>query len=299
MMAGMPFAAGVAVLVLITFVWGTTFVVVKEALDVLPVALLLALRFTLSGLLFLWVPFRREALRPALILGVLNFVGFGTQTLGLATTTASKAAFITGLSVILTPLAGAALFRARVPARAWAAACLALAGLGLMTLTDGGVAGVNGGDPWVLLTAVAYALYIVYLGRAVEAAPALSLAAMQHVPMAALAWLFALPHVGELPDVPASAWGAVAYLAVVCTALVAVAQTYAQRVVPAHLAALIFVLEPVFAAVFAFLLLGERLGALGWLGGGLVVAAMAVAELRPKRRRARRLAAARAASEGD
>jgi drug/metabolite transporter (DMT)-like permease len=292
MMAGMPFPLGVAVLVLVTVIWGTTFVVVKETLEVLPVPLLLALRFSAAAACFAWVPFHRGAMRPALALGLLAFAGFGTQTLGLDLTTASKAAFITGLSVVLTPMVAAAVFRARVPARAWAAAVVAVGGLGLMTLRGGDVSGVNAGDAWVVGTALAYALYIVVLGRVADAAPALALAGMQHLPMAALAWLWAIPHAHRLPDVPAGAYLAIAYLAVVCTALIAVAQVYAQRVVPAHLAALIFVLEPVFAAFFAFLLLGERLGPLGWLGGGLVVAAMAIAELRPKRRAARRRAAA-------
>lgn len=296
MMAAMPFPLGVAVLVLVTLIWGTTFIVVKETLEVVPVPLLLALRFSLAAACFAWVPFRRAALRPALVLGLLAFAGFGTQTLGLSITTASKAAFITGLSVVLTPMVAAAWLRVGVPARAWAAALVAVAGLALMTLRGGvaggeGIDGVNGGDLWVLGTALAYALYIVYLGRVADAAPALSLAGMQHLPMAALAWIWALPHVGTLPAVPLSAYVAIAYLAVICTALIAVAQVYAQRVVPAHLAALIFVLEPVFASAFAFVLLGERLGAYGWIGGALVVLAMGIAELRPKRRTARRAAA--------
>jgi len=284
MMHVMSFPVGIAVLVGITMVWGTTFVVVKEALDVLPVPLLLALRFSLTAALFLWVPFHKAALKPAMILGLLALAGFGTQTLGLSLTTASKAAFITGLSVVLTPMVSAVWLRTNVPARAWLAALVAVAGLGLMTLRGGEAQGVNGGDLWVLGTALAYALYIVYLGRVAGDAPALALAGMQHLPMAALAWLWAIPHVDVLPTVPLEAYLAVAYLAVIATGLIAVLQTYAQRVVPAHLAALIFVLEPVFASIFAFLLLGERLGPLGLTGAGLVLLAMLIAELRPKRR---------------
>ncbi|MDZ7799918.1 MAG: DMT family transporter [Trueperaceae bacterium] len=290
----MPFPVGVLVLVLVTLLWGTTFVVIKETLTVVPVPLFLALRFTMALAFFVWVPLGRAARRPAMVLGLLSFAGFATQTLGLAVTTASKAAFITGLSVVLTPVVAAAWLRAAVPVRAWMAAFVALGGLGLMTLSGQEVGGVNRGDLWVLVTALAYAVFIVYLGKVAHAAPALALAGWQHLPMAALAWLWAIPHLDALATLPLSAWAGIAYLAAVCTALVAVLQTYAQRVVPAHLAALIFLLEPVFAALFAYLLLGERLGLAGWIGGGLVVLAMALAELKPKR-----LLRARRARAGD
>ncbi len=281
-MARMRPGVGVLTLIAITLVWGTTFVVVKQALATIPVALLLAVRFTLAGLLLSWARFDRRAVRPALVLGLLAFGGFATQTLGLSLTSASKAAFITGLSVILTPMMAALGWRRRVGARAFAAAAVALAGLALMTLR-GGLGGVNAGDLWVLGTALLYALYIVYLGEVANTVSATSLAALQHVPMALLAWLWAAPNLGALASVPLRTYLAILYLAAVATALVAVLQTYAQRVVPSATAALIFVLEPVFAAVFAFLLLGERMGLTGWVGGALVVAAMLMSELRPRR----------------
>ncbi len=279
----MPPAVGAAALVGITLIWGTTFVVIKQALLTIPVPLLLAVRFTMAGLLLSWARFDRRAVKPALVLGVLAFAGFATQTMGLSLTTASKAAFITGLSVILTPLVAAVWLHRSVTGRAYLAALVALAGLGMMTLR-GGVGQINGGDLWVLGTALAYALFIVYLGEVAGRASATSLAALQHVPMALLAWLWALPQVGALRHVPLTTFLAIFYLAAVATALVAVVQTYAQRVVPAHVAAIIFVLEPVVASIFAFFLLGERLGLLGWIGGFLVVAAMFLSELRPRRR---------------
>ncbi len=280
-MPSMTFSLGIAVLVGITLVWGSTFVVIKDALDTVSVPLLLALRFSMAALLLVWVRFDRAALRPSLILGLLAFTGFATQTIGLSTTSASKAAFITGLSVILTPLLGAVWLRTKIPQRAYIAACLAVGGLGLMTLTS--VQGVNIGDVWVIATAFAYALYILYLGTVANRYAALTLGMMQLWPMALLAWGWALPDVSQITQLPLSTYGAIFYLALMATALVNVFQTYAQRVVPAHVAALVFVLEPLFAALFAYLLLGERLGPLGWLGGALIVVAMLVGELRPKR----------------
>lgn len=282
-------ALGLVTLVAITLVWGTTFVVVKNALDTIPVPLLLALRFSLAAALFAFVRFDRRAVAPALVLGALAFAGYATQTLGLGITTASKAAFITGLSVILTPLVAAAGRRRGVAGRTWIAAALAVGGLALLTLGGAGWAGANVGDAWVLGTALAYALYIVYLGEVAGRARAVALAGMQHLPMALLAWAWAWPHREALAVVPPATYGAIVYLAVVATALVAVLQTYAQRVVSAPLTALVFVLEPVFAALFAAWWLGERLGAAGWLGGAVVVLAMVVSEVRF---RARRLPAA-------
>ena len=275
-------ALGVATLVGITLVWGTTFAIVKGALSDIPAPLLLALRFILAALLLSWVKPQRRALMPGLILGLLAFAGFATQTLGLTLTTASKAAFITGLSVILTPLVSAAWFRNRVPPRAFLAALVALIGLGLMTVT--GSSGVNGGDLWVLGTALAYALYIVYLGEVAPKHGALVLSSLQLWTMALLALFWAFPTLPALREVSSQTFLAIVYLGVVATTLVTVLQTYAQRVVPAYLAALIFVLEPVFAALFAYLLLGEALGLLGWLGGALVVLAMVVSEFKFKPR---------------
>ena len=274
-------ALGILTLVFITLVWGTTFVVVKDALETISPALLLALRFSAAGLLFSWVRPPRQTLVPGLILGLLTFAGFATQTLGLVSTTASKAAFITGLSVVLTPIVSAAWFGNRVPPKAFLAAFVALTGLGLMTLM--GPVGVTTGDIWVLGTALAYALYIVYLGEVAAQHSVWALSAVQLWLMTALAWVWALPQVSTLASVPLGTYGAILYLAVVATALISVLQVSAQRVVPAYLAALIFVLEPVFAAIFAYFVRGETLGLLGWLGGALIVAAMLISEVRWKR----------------
>ena len=274
---------GIFTLVLITLVWGTTFVIVKETVTTVSPALLLALRFTVAALLLAGVRPSRKALVPGLVLGVLSFLGFATQTIGLVSTTASKAAFITGLSVILTPLFSALYFRYKgfrhgVPARAYLAAGVALVGLGLMSLT--GAQGITAGDLWILGTAVFYAFYIIYLGEVAPKYGALELSAVQFWLMALLAWVWALPQLSKLGSLSVGSVWSIVYLGAVATALVSVLQVRAQRVVSAPVAALIFVLEPVFAALFAYLLLGESLGVWGWVGAGLVGAAMLFSELR-------------------
>ena len=263
-------ALGLGVLVAITVVWGSTFVIVKDALDTIPASLLLAVRFTLAALALSWTGFDRRAVVPALWLGLLAFVGFATQTVGLGITSASNAAFITGLSVVLTPVVAAVFWRRPLVRRDYVAAAVGFVGLAVIATRDG-LSAVNTGDLLILVTAVSYALFIVYLGEVSGRVNANSLAFMQHLPMLALAWLWAAPVAHVVPDVPARTWAAVAFLALVATAGVAVLQVHAQRVVPAHVAALVFGLEPVFAALFAYLLLGEQLGWRGLVGGGLLV----------------------------
>lgn len=274
----MSYTIGILILVFITFIWGTTFAIVKETIQTVPVALLLAVRFSIAELILIWVRFERKTLIPGLVLGMLSFAGYATQTVGMLTTTASKAAFITGLSVILTPLVGAVWLRHRVPLRVWLAALLALAGLGAMMLNPS--ESIVIGDLWVLGTAAAYALYIVYLGEVAAYHKALALTAIQVWFVALWSWGWAIPDVQMLGSLSSSAIYALAYLATFATALVLWLQALAQRVVPAYLAALIFTLEPVFAAIFAYFLLGEILGLQGWFGGFLVVLAMVIVELR-------------------
>lgn len=274
----MSFGIGLASLVLITVVWGSTFVIVKDALDTISPQLLLAVRFTLAAIALAWVGFDRRAVKPALWLGLLGFVGFATQTVGLGITSASNAAFITGLSVVLTPVVAAVFWRRPLLRRDYIAATVGFVGLAIIATRDG-LSAVNAGDLLILITAVAYAVFIVYLGEVGRDVNANSLAFMQHVPMALLAWGWAAPGIAEVTAVPVSTWLAVAFLAIVATAGVAVLQVHAQRVVPAQLAALVFGLEPVFAAAFAYALLGEELGWRGVIGGVLLVAAIVYSQV--------------------
>lgn len=276
--------AGIGLLLLITLIWGSTFVVIKESLENVPPGLFLALRFSAAALALAWVRPVRGMFRTGLILGLVMFFSYGSQTVGLYYTSASKAAFITALSVVLVPILTGIMGRRWLPLRIWLAALLALAGLGLMTLTD--VSGVNIGDLIVVGTAFAYAAHLLLIDRSLRKFPPLQLAAAQLWPVAVLSWLWALPDAGLIPGLPASVWWSILYLALVATALVLVLQNVAQRFVPPHTAALVFVLEPVFAAFFSWLFLGERLGFYGLLGGALVVAGMVLGELRPAGRTA-------------
>lgn len=270
---------GVGLLLFVTLVWGSTFVVIKESLESVPPGLFLALRFSAAALALAWVRPVPGMFRTGLVLGLVMFLSYGSQTVGLYYTSASKGAFITALSVVLVPIFTGISGRRWLPLRVWLAALLALGGLGLMTLTD--VSGVNIGDLIIVGTAVTYALHLLLIDRGLRKFPPLQLAAAQLWPVAVLSWLWAAPDVGLIGQLPAGVWWSVLYLALVATALVLVLQNVAQKYVPPHTAALIFVLEPVFAAVFSWLVLGEQLGLYGWLGGILVVVGMVLGEIRP------------------
>lgn len=157
------YVLGLLALNLLTLIWGTTFVVVKGAVEGMAPSLLILLRFGVAALFFLPWLFRLPAgaFGPGMELAFWLFVGYASQTLGLAHTSASRSAFITALSVVLVPL----LLRlaGREVGPAFLAAFLALAGVGLLSY-DPYQPPFNVGDLWTFLTALAYALYIVRLG---------------------------------------------------------------------------------------------------------------------------------------
>jgi drug/metabolite transporter (DMT)-like permease len=267
-------------LVAVTAVWGATFVVVREAVARVPPSAFIAVRFLAAAALLAALR-PRQALRPdrglaaaGVVAGLALFAGYTLQTVGLQYPRASSAGFITGLAVVLTPLLGALLLRQR-PGR-WPAtgALLAAAGLALLTLER---FEVRRGDLLVLGCAFAFATHILLLGRYSPRHASYQLAVVQLATtgVLALAWAGAA---GDLPGSP-QVWFALAVTAVLASAGGFLVQTRAQRDVSPTRTAIIFTMEPVFAALFAFWLAGEHLAARGWLGAACIVAGMLVAAL--------------------
>ena len=281
-------------MVAVTAVWGSTFVLVRDAVAQVPPFTFIAYRFLAAALLLAAIRPRLALGGPAAggapglggrglgplaagaVIGVALFAGYGFQTVGLQYTTASSAGFITGLSVVLTPLLGALLL-GQAPGR-WpvTGACVAAVGLACLSLQR---LEVRRGDALVFACAVAFATHILLLGRY---APRLSTYRLAVVQLAT-AGLLALVWAGLAGDlaVPASAqvWVALAITSVAASAGAFLIQTRAQREVSPTRTAVIFTMEPVFAGLFGFLLAGERLSGRGWLGAGLILAGMLIAEL--------------------
>uniref|UniRef100_A0A7C2BYF5 DMT family transporter n=2 Tax=Thermus islandicus TaxID=540988 RepID=A0A7C2BYF5_9DEIN len=263
------YALGLLALNLLTLIWGTTFAVVKGAVAEVPPGLLVFWRFLVASAFFL--PLLRRlppgAWGPGLELAFWLFLGYATQAVGLERTSASRSAFITALNVVLVPLLLS--LAGRRVGGVWLSALLALLGVALLSY-DPRQPPLNAGDLWTLLTALTYALYIVRLEVHAKAVPSLPLTAVQVLGTALCALPWALAQGVRLEGVP---WGAVLYLGVAATALTTWLQTWGQRYVPAPQAAVLYTLEPVWATLFAYLLLGERLGLSGALGACLVIAA--------------------------
>lgn len=276
--------AAAAGLVVVTAIWGSTFVLIKGVVDELPVTDFLAARFVIAAAVMVALLGRhvkaldRGQVRVGLGLGVIYGVAQILQTQGLSTTPAAISGFVTGTYVVITPLLGAVLLRQRTPAATWVAVLLATGGLALLALRG---LSVGTGELLTLASAVLYAAHIVGLGRWSQAHDALGLATVQMVAVAAVCVLGALPGGVRLPS-GAPQWWAVGYTAVLAGAVALVVQTWAQAHLTATRAAIIMTFEPVFAAAFAVGLGDEHLTWRTLAGGLLVLTAMYVAELGPR-----------------
>jgi drug/metabolite transporter (DMT)-like permease len=267
----------------VTFIWGATFVVVKEALESSSTLLFLALRFTLAaGALALL--FRRRLERPTravwragTFVGLALFLGYLFQTLGLRLTTPAKSAFITGLSVVLVPVLGAVVYRSRPGANAWAGVACGAAGLYLL-VAPAGAWRISTGDLLTFLCAVCFAVHILLLGRFSRRVGVADLSVIQ-VGVAALLALGSFWW-AEQPFVrwTAPLLGAVVACGLLATALAFSVQTWAQQFTSPTHTALILTLEPVFAWGTSYLVMGESLEGRALWGAALILWGIVVSE---------------------
>ena len=268
-------------LVISTFIWGSTFVIVKDALSHASPFPFLVVRFTLAGLVMFGLIARgrlpRATLFPSVVLGVLLFTGFAFQTWGLMFTTPSKSAFITGFSIILVPLL--ALFAGHPMRLAnFAGACLGVLGLYFLVMPFGLAPAIRG-DVLTLMGATAFAIHVVLVGTYTRRHSFLHLAPGQVIVVAILAGL-AVP---LSPDLVMQ-WTRGLVFAIVVTALFATAfafaaQVWAQQYTPPAHTALIFALEPVFAALISRVVLHEHLGRRALWGAAFILAGMIISEI--------------------
>ena len=270
----------------VTAMWGSTFFLIRDLLDRVPVLDYLAVRFAIASVaLFLIAPgavrrLSRPSLRNAIVLGLLYGVAQILQTAGLVHTPASVSGFVTGTYVVATPLFAALLLRSRITPATWGAVALAMGGLAVLSLTG---LSVGYGQAITFVAALLYALHIVGLGAWSTAGETMGMAIVQLVMITLVAFVATVPDGLVLPATTAD-WLSVVYMALFAGALAMVAQTWAQAHLPPTRTAIIMSMEPVFAALFAVLLGGETATGRMLVGGLMVLTAMLVVELAPRRR---------------
>jgi len=267
----------------VALIWGSTFVLVQNALDAVDPITFVAYRFFMASALLIALFFRRarSITRADMLAGGLMGMwlagGYIFQTIGLQSTTTAKAGFITGLSVVIVPLLATILLR-RPPGRA-ATVGIITATVGLAVLSLNEDLRVESGDLWVLACALMFALHIITVARFSPRHDSIRLSVAQIAAVAFLAtggaFVFETPSI----DLPLESWGAIVFTGIVATALVFSVQVYVQRfTTPTH-TALLFSLEPVFAAFFGWWWASESLGEKELAGCGLILVGMIIAEL--------------------
>lgn len=269
-------------------IWGSTFFVVKNALDDIDPVMLVAYRFLLAGIVLL--PFILATKRSffhhfkrGLALSVILWLLYVPQTIGLGYTTASNSGFITGLFVLFVPIFQRTIFKAKPTIMEIIAAAVSLAGLWVLT---GGLQDINTGDVLTLLAAVTYALHVLYSDKYIKSgSDAFVLSCQQFIIIGLLSFLTGLIFDLPMTTGSGSVWWIILFLALFPTLSAFVIQLMAQKITTPLKVSLIFALEPVFAAIFAWTLGGETPVVHRALGGLLIFSALIISSLPAPRRR--------------
>ncbi|WP_026677719.1 DMT family transporter [Fictibacillus gelatini] len=280
-------------LLFVAFIWGTTFVIVQNAIAFLEPFSFNAVRFFIATVFLAgWVLLFNKSLfntlsKPLIFRGIAIgfwlYLGYGFQTLGLLYTSSSKAGFITGLSVVLVPVLSVFFFKQKLTVPASISVVLAVAGLYMLTI--GNSFHLNVGDFFVLIGAISFALQIILTAKYANSYPAMLLTIVQLLTVAILSALSSLflenwknifqPAILGKKEV----WIALIVTSLFATAIAFLAQTYFQSYTTPTRVALIFSMEPVFAAFAGLLWNNETLGARAVIGCSLILIGMILSEL--------------------
>ncbi|WP_433945766.1 DMT family transporter [Paenibacillus sp. SN-8-1] len=284
-------------LLIVAMMWGCTFLMIQSAVEALPPLAFNAVRFIgaalLLGLIITvfyrkeWRQFSVKMLLHGSLLGVFLFGGYALQTIGLLYTTTSNAGFITGLSVVMVPMLAAVLLRHKLSKISLASAVLAAFGLYLLTFSGGSFI-PNRGDGLILLCAFAFALHIGFTGMYAPKYPALPLAAIQLAVTGLLSLAASLmtEHLGAMSHLGNTLMRPEVLVALLVSigptsAFAFWIQTVSQQHTTPTRVAVIFAMEPVFAALTGVLFAGEHLGFAALIGCACILAGMIAAELQP------------------
>lgn len=273
-------------MLVVTMLWGSSYLFMKMGLDTIQEFNLVALRFGIAFLLAGAVFYKRlmhihaKVVFQGFILGTLLFTLMAAVTIGLKYTTISNTGFLFSLSVVFVPLLLAVFFKVKTEMRVLFGIGIAIIGIALMTLTSG--LAVNIGDALIIFGALVYALMIIVTDKLTKGSDPIALGILQLGFAGALGlvctFLFETP---QLPQTKES-WIAVMALSVLCSAIGFIGQAFAQKYTTPTRTGLIFSLEPVFAALFAFIFVHETLNMNGYIGGALILAGVLAATIKWK-----------------
>ncbi len=294
--------SGELILLSVTLIWGATFVIIKNALKDVSPMVFISIRFSFAGLLllpFIFKIFRnvdKKVLASGLFLGVMYFLGFSTQTIGLRYTSATKSAFITGTFILFTPVFQF-LFEKKKPSLINILGVIfVLAGLIFLSSKGNSFFDVfheigsnfNVGDFFTLLCAIFFAMYLVYLDIVSKKYPFMQLVFLQISVTGVLGVLTALTL--SVTHIETSYFSlnsnivfAILYTSILATILNSILQTKYQKTVTPTKAGIIFSFEPIFSAIFAFSIIGEKISSFGFLGCILIFTGLIVTEIFAKK----------------
>ena len=268
------------------FIWGTSFVVLKNTLDSVGTLWVLAIRFSVSAVLlalFAVKQLRRmdkRVVKGSVMMGLCLAVAYIVQTYGLKYTTPGKNAFLTATYCVLVPFMAWGIYKRKPDASNILAAFLCLIGIGFVSLSNLSE-GVNVGDMLTLLCGVFYALQIIMMEQYAAHGEALSISTVQFASAAALCWVGALLFEQPPAAVPTAAWLNIAYLSVMCTAVCFFLQAWGMKYTPSSTAAVLMTLESVFGTFISVLFYHEPMTAKLLLGFALIFVAVLISETKP------------------
>lgn len=289
---------GEGALILTAMIWGATFTIIKTSLSYVSPMVFISMRFTVAALIILpFVPrvfknISKPALKGGLILGLLFFLGFTLQTVGLNYTSATKSGFITGTFVVLTPLFQVLIER-RVPAKGTIiGVVLVFIGLILLSTRGNSFLGIfseigndfNVGDLLTFICAIFFALYIVYLDIISKKYEFMPLVFIQIILTSVGGFIaigvFSITGIEDIKfEINDQLIFAIAYTAILATIVTTMLQTRYQKSVTPTKAAVIFSLEPIFAAIVAFMVLNEKISNFGFIGCIFIFGGLLASEL--------------------
>ena len=246
-----------------SLIWGSSFFVMKNSVDVFPVFSLLAIRFTIGCGLLSIVFFKRlkrmtrKVFFHGSILGLLLFAAYALQTLGLLETTPGKNAFLTAIYCILVPFLFWMVTKKRPDVYNCLAGVLCLGGIGLVSLT--GNFSVGSGDALTIAGGIVYAIHIVVVAKVSRNEDPVLLTLVQFFAAAVCCLTIALFTETFPTAIPASSWYGLLYLAVFATTGALLMQNVGQKYTHPAAASILLSLESVFGVAFSMIFYGEIL----------------------------------------